>query len=225
METKTTASDSISHLLRHEQVALLYRLSLPALIAGVVPVVAFWAVVHKVFPGPALVTWTVATSLFCLIRISISVVYLVTKPQPDRTRLWSMLFAVSTVVFGLLWVYGILVFRPPSHFAELQRYVTAISVSIGFGALPFFLATQWAFALHLASLTIILDFYLIFFSSSSDMAFGLLSLFFAAFMVFGAVILARQIRDKIRLGLEEAALLREIQIARMRTEETNELLL
>jgi two-component system, sensor histidine kinase len=224
METKTAAPDSINHLVRHEQVALLYRLSLPALIAGVVPVIAFWAVVQKVFPGSALVTWTVITSLFCVIRLSFSVIYLVIKPQPNRTRLWSMLFAVSTVVFGLLWVYGILVFRPPSHFAELQRYVTAISVSIGFGALPFFLATQWAFALHLASLTIILDLYLIFFSSASDMAFGLLSLFFAAFMVFGAVMLARQIRDKIRMSLEEAALSREVQMARMRTEETNKLL-
>jgi signal transduction histidine kinase len=100
---------------RAEQVATLYRQSVPVLLANVANAIIVSAVLWSSANHDFLVVWTVAMAVMTLGRLVLHQLYRRSRPGPDQAETWGRRYAAGSLAAGVLWGTAAAVLFDPSR--------------------------------------------------------------------------------------------------------------
>jgi len=207
---RPTPERSVEHLVFHEQVALVYRLSAPNVLVSLAAAIVLWWVIHVAFPASKTAGWWFA-AVFAMLtgRLTLLYLYRKSKVTPEQARLWSCLFLLFTLVSGMLWGYaGGMLF--PVDRPDLQVLVVAILTGLsagGISSLGIIRPIFTAFFVPTMLPCTVCQFYL---GSKSHIFLGILSLAYMGLLFVNCTRISRNARENIRSRFTQALLTEEI---------------
>jgi signal transduction histidine kinase/ActR/RegA family two-component response regulator len=199
-----------------EQVALVLRLSNPALFLSIIPAIGVWWMVHEIYPGIRSYGWLIGSFAFVIFRIVAHHFYNKSKENPDAARFWAVFYTVCTFVYGCQWGYAGTVLYPIDH-PHLEVIIVAIIVGTSVGALPYLVALPWGYAAHMIPSMIPFALYMLYLGGSAHIILGILGFLFVGMMLLSTKSISASVIHNIFSRFEQSILADEIK-------RTNELL-
>jgi PAS domain S-box-containing protein len=210
--TRDHPPGAIEPLLRHEQVALAYRLGPPSVIISLLPIVFVWWVIHPVYPGLRSNGWLALSLVFVAVRLIIASLYKRRKVVPHDAGFWGLLFSLCSVAVGLLWGYaGVALF--PIGQPHLQVLLLITITGLAAGTLPFVMPLRWTYAAYIIPMMVPFAAYLIYLGSIEQIFIGVLTFCFIGFMLFCSEGIGRTIVENVSSRLRQTYMAEEIEKA------------
>ncbi len=217
------SEEAIERLVFNEQVALIYRLTPPTLLASLGPAAVLWGILFFTSPSHILHVWFSAIVLVTLGRYMLTRVYHKSHVTPERARFWAGRFLVGTMIAGLLWGWTGTILFPVDHL-RYQVLTVCIIVASASGGLSSLSAIRSMYASFLVPFVLPFALYMIYLGAPEQVLLGLLALIYIAIMLVNANRINRNIVESLTLRFKHALMAQEILNAQGRTEEANRLL-
>ncbi len=221
---RTLSGEQVDRLVLREQVALLYRLAPPVLVAAIVPVVALYWLVSPIYPGPRSDAWLICSLALAVSRFVLIGVYRRSTVTPDSAKRWAILFCLGILVYSLLWTYAVIALYPIGD-PQPQILALAIITATAAGPLPFIVALPISYALHIIPIMLPFAVNMFYQGAPDQLLAGALAVFFICFMLYSTRPVTLNIIQNISSRLHQARMGEEIMTAQTRTEEANRLLI
>jgi PAS domain S-box-containing protein len=210
------------HVLR-EQVALIYRLTVPAMLASAVAAMVLWWELRDTYLGPRSTVWLAAVLVVTGARLVMVYFHGRSKGTPESAPFWSTTFLAGAFLYGLLWgCAGTLLF--PVNDLRLQALIAAIIVGVAAGGLSSLGTIRRTFVSFFVPTVLPLALYLILLGSTEHLLMGALVMVFMALMLLNSARISRNATGNIMSRLIQARMAEQIRESQKRTEEANRLL-
>jgi two-component system cell cycle sensor histidine kinase/response regulator CckA len=208
---------------RAEQIATLYRQSVPVLLSNVVNAAivsaTVWGEEHRRF----LICWTAAMATMTLARIQLRRRYWACKPGPDQAVRWGRRYVAGSTVAGLLWGGAALVLFDPARPLS-QMIVTFVIGGMGAGAAGTISCYLPAFFAYLIPSVAPLALRMFLLAQPLYLGMGTMTIVYGVAIAAVARITNRALSVAFRLRFENEGLVDRLSGAQLTLEESNQTL-
>ncbi len=212
--------EDIDRLVFSEQVALVYRLTPPTLLASIAPAGILWVILRLVSPGPGLNWWFGAAVAVTLGRYLLTLLYKRSDTTPETARLWARRYLIGSLAAGLTWSYAGTVLFPVEHPAY-QGIIVGIIVGTAAGGLSSLGAILPVYISYLVPVMLPFGVYMYWLGEWAHMLLGSLAVVFIGIMWLNASRVNRNIVENLFSRFKHALMSQEVLAAQGRTEEAN----
>ena len=214
------SEEDIGHLVFSEQVALLYRLTPPTLMASLAPAGVLWVILLLVSPGRGLNWWFAAAVATTLGRYVLTLLYKRSKATHETAGRWATRYLVGSLAAGLTWSYAGTVLFPVGHPAY-QGIIVGIIVGVAAGGLSSLGAILPVYVSYLMPVMLPFAVYMFWLGEWGYMLLGAVAVVFIGIMWLNASRVNRNIVENLSSRFKHALMSQEVLAAQRRTEEVN----
>ncbi len=210
----------IGHLVFSEQVALLYRLTPPTLMASLATTGVLWVILLSVSPGRGLNWWFGAAVATTLGRYVLTLLYKRSKATPETAGRWAGRYLIGSLTAGLTWSYAGTVLFPVGHPAY-QGIIVGIIVGVAAGGLSSLGAILRVYVSYLVPVMLPFAIYMFWLGEWGYTLLGTVAVVFIGIMWLNASRVNRNIVENLSSRFKHALMSQEVLAAQRRTEEVN----
>jgi len=217
---KPDSTDFNAKLLLYEQVGLIYRQSVYAIIASyAVVIVLILLLINQVDPSK-IKTWFIIMSILVIYRIMIVILFNKIRPGIGSAEKWSRFIYLNSFLGGLLWgASGIYLF-PHDSFPH-QIFVLLILGGLCAAIVASYASLKWNVTIF--SVLTLLPISIMFFFGSSEVSIytGFLTLIFLALIIISSFEVHKTIKESLNLRIDKMDLIARLEDEKIRIENLN----
>ncbi len=210
-------------LVLHEQVALAYRLTAPAMLVSAAAAVVLWWELRATYLGRKSAVWLAAILVLtgaCLVMVYF---HRRSKATPQSAPFWSGTLFAGTLSYGLVWgCAGTVLF--PVDDLRLQALIAAIIIGVTAGGLSSLGTIRRMFVSFFIPTVLPLALYMIILGSTEQLFMSALVMAFMILMLLNSTRISRNARENIASRLIQARMAEQVRESQKSAEEANQLL-